>query len=147
MVIVPYCPTLFSTVRFWSPPKPNSAAVISLFPSTPAQESVSSSGVFPISGLTESPRHVGTTFLGVGVGVMLEVGVSVGVSVGVRVPVGVAVGVMVSARFRSSKVDRPDFATAITLKVTLTRRIRKSERLNGEFFLIFFDILRLAFMR
>ena len=114
---------------------------MSLLPSTPAQESVSSSGVFPIRGLTESPRQVGKTFLGVGVGV------SVGVSVGVNVPVGVAVGVISSARFRSSKVDRPDWATAITLKVTLTRRIRNSERLNDDFLLIFFDILRLAFMR
>ena len=90
---------------------------MSLLPSTPAQESVSSSGVFPIRGLTESPRQVGKTFLGVGV--------------------GVSVGVISSASFRSSKVDRPDWATAITLKVTLTRRIRNSERLNDDFLLIF----------
>lgn len=119
-------------------PKSNSAATISLFPSTPEQESVSSSGVFPDKGLTERPRHVGITFV--------EVGVGVGVSVGVSVPVGVSVGVISSARFRSSKVDVSFRVMARTLMTTPKKRIKRSIALGDKFFVDFFIVRRFVFI-
>ena len=84
IVIEPNCPIPFSTNFVYPSPKSNSAPVISLSVSFPAQENKTVNGAVPNAGIVESPLHVGAT---------LEMPVGVGEAVGVGVCVMVAVGV------------------------------------------------------
>lgn len=62
-------PAAFSTSSFSLPPKPNSAAVMSLSASNPAQVKFTVRGFFPAPGLTDNPLHRGGLLVGVGVSV------------------------------------------------------------------------------
>jgi len=97
----PNVPAGFSTKRFSLPPNPNSAAVMSLSGSYPAQLKLTVSGRTPEPGLTDKPLHRGGLFVGVGVSVGVADGVGVRVGVTGGVSDGVAVGVR-SARLRIS---------------------------------------------
>ena len=80
-------PAAFSTSRFSLPPKPNSAAVISLSASNPAQVKCTVSGLLPAPGLTDNPLHRGGLLVGVGVRVGVREGVTGNVGDGVTVGV------------------------------------------------------------
>lgn len=82
----PNCPIPFSTKSLFPSPKSNSAAVISLSVSLPAQANETFSGVVPPAGIVDNPLHVGGasgTFVGVGVAEGVTVGVAEGVTEGV----------------------------------------------------------------